>query len=92
MNDLERRQILRDFRSPLFCPFLAHAAEAATHGYEAWRRQPMREKLAVALVLNKTNWLQAMNYSIADAIDNLGPDWVDLIPCTAKRLRREGLI
>jgi hypothetical protein len=39
------------------------------------------EKLAVALVLNRADWLAEMNYTIAEAIDRVDCDWV-------KRLRQ----
>lgn len=44
------------------------------------------EKLAVALVLNRSNWLAKMDYTIAEVIERIGPQWAALIPDAAKRL------
>lgn len=44
------------------------------------------EKLAVALVLNRSDWLAEMDYTIAEAMDRVGPDWLALIPAAAKAL------
>ena len=49
---------------------------------ETVKRNPARrgvlstgEFLAVAMVLNKPQWLKDANYSMLEAIDRLGPDW-----------------
>jgi hypothetical protein len=47
------------------------------------------EALAAALVLNRPDWLLAMNYTIAEAIERIGPDWARLIPAAARQFRRE---
>lgn len=44
------------------------------------------EKVAVALVLNRADWLADMNYTIAEAIDRAGSEWVALIPSVARKL------
>lgn len=54
--------------------------------------QSTGEKLLAALILNRADWLQAMEYTIADAIDRVGPEWIALIPDVAKTLREEGLL
>jgi hypothetical protein len=33
------------------------------------------ERLAAAVVLNRFDWLQEMNYTIPEAIDRIGPEW-----------------
>ena len=38
------------------------------------------EALAVALVLNRSDWLAAKGYSIAEALERIGEDWVRCIP------------
>lgn len=43
------------------------------------------EKLAVALVLNRADWLKEMDYTIAEAIDRVGLDWVTRLR-TAERI------
>ena len=47
------------------------------------------EALAAALVLNRPDWLLAMNYTMAEAIERIGPDWARLIPAAAKQFGRE---
>ncbi|MDO7931070.1 hypothetical protein Q6A26_19065 [Xanthomonas euvesicatoria pv. eucalypti] len=44
------------------------------------------EKLAAALVLNRFDWLVQMDYTIAEAIERIGPNWATLIPDAAKQL------
>lgn len=34
------------------------------------------ERLAAAMVLNRADWLAEMSYTLPEAIDRLGPDWV----------------
>jgi hypothetical protein len=48
------------------------------------------EKLAAALTLNRADWLADMDYTIAEAIERVGAQWVALIPDAARILRDEG--
>jgi hypothetical protein len=43
------------------------------------------EKLAAALVLNRSDWLADMGYSITEAIERLDDGWTELLPCAARR-------
>ncbi len=47
------------------------------------------EKLAVALVLNRPDWLASMDYTLAEAIDRVGAQWLALIPQAARVLKDE---
>lgn len=47
------------------------------------------EKLAAALVLNRADWLASMDYTMAEAIDRVGAEWLSLIPEAARVLRDE---
>lgn len=47
------------------------------------------EKLAAALVLNRPDWLARMDYTLAEAIERLGVDWLALIPQASKQLADE---
>lgn len=47
------------------------------------------EKVAAALVLNRPDWLAQMGYTLAEAIDRVGPDWLALIPAVARELDTE---
>lgn len=47
------------------------------------------EKLAAALVLNRADWLADMNYTMAEAIERVGADWLARIPEAARVLEYE---
>lgn len=47
------------------------------------------EKLAAALVLNRADWLASMNYTMAEAIERVGPSWLERVPEAAKLLAYE---
>ena len=47
------------------------------------------EKVAVALVLNRPEWLTEYGYTIPEAIDRTGPAWVSIIPKVARDLANE---
>jgi hypothetical protein len=47
------------------------------------------EKLAAALVLNRADWLAGMNYTMAEAIERVGSDWLARIPEAARLLEYE---
>ncbi|WP_206630295.1 hypothetical protein, partial [Mesorhizobium sp. M5C.F.Ca.IN.020.32.2.1] len=47
------------------------------------------EKLAAALVLNRPDWLAEMNYTLAETIERVGPQWLALIPEAARVLEYE---
>ena len=66
---------------------LAKTREAADRGSPG----PLStgEALMAALVLNRPDWLIAMEYTIAEAIERIGPEWVRLIPTAAKQFKQE---
>ena len=68
---------------------LEKALEVKLHEQYAWNCQSTGEKLAVALVLNRADWLASMQYTVGEAIDRLGQDWVNLVPLVERTLRRE---
>lgn len=45
------------------------------------------EKLAVCLVLDRYDWLQAMGYSMLEAVDRLGEDWLAAAQQVRRRIR-----
>lgn len=47
------------------------------------------EKLAVALVLNRPDWLAEMDYTLAEAIDRVGGEWLAAIPAAARAFERQ---
>ena len=68
---------------------LRKARDAKRGGHDAWVVQSTGEKVAVALVLNHADWLTEMQYTIAEAIDRIGLEWVSIIPRIAQQLGEE---
>jgi len=58
-------------------------------GHDAWAVQSTGERVAVALVLNRADWLVEQDYTIAEAIERTGPEWVAMIPQVARQLADE---
>jgi len=59
---------------------LSKARDAMRGGHDAWVVQFTGEKVAVALVLNRADWLTEYGYTIAEAIDRAGQEWTSMIP------------
>jgi hypothetical protein len=57
------------------------ALDAATGGLGALSTG---EQLAVALILNRPDWIVEMGYTLAEAIDRVEPQWLSLIPQAAR--------
>jgi len=68
---------------------LGKARDAKRGGRDAWAVQSTGEKVAVALALNRPDWLGSMNYTLAEAIERTGPEWLALIPRVERELRDE---
>ncbi len=68
---------------------LRKSRDAKRGGHDAWTVQSTGEKVAVALVLNRADWLAEIDYTIAEAIDRSGGDWVAVIPQVARQLAEE---
>lgn len=69
-----------------YAHFFGKALDAKRGGIDAWRVQSTGEKAAVALVLNRADWLADMGYTMADAIDRIDSDWLVLVPRVARAL------
>ena len=65
------------------------ARDAKHGGHDAWAVQSTGEKVAVALVLNRADWLGEMQYTLAEAIERSGPDWVSVFSQVARQLAEE---
>jgi len=74
-----------------FLQFLGKAEDAAEGSHAAWVAQSTGERLAVALALNRSDWLASMGYTIAEAIDRVD-DWIPLVRPVERSLRDRGLI
>jgi pterin-4a-carbinolamine dehydratase len=68
---------------------LNKARSAKRGGHDAWAVQSTGEKVAVALVLNRADWLTEYDYTIAEAIERAGQEWVAMIPQVARQLAEE---
>ena len=72
-----------------FAHLLRKSREGKQGGHDAWAVQSTGEKAAVALVLNRADWLAEHGYTIAEAIERTGPEWVEMIPQIASQLAEE---
>ena len=72
-----------------FRHLLGKAGDAKRGGEQAWHVQSTGEKLAVAFVLNRPDWVSSMGYTLAEAIDRIGPTWLSLIPAVVRELQNE---
>ena len=68
---------------------LRKSQDAKCSGHEAWAVQSTGERVAVALVLNRVDWLAELDYTIAEAIERSGPEWVAIIPQVARQISEE---
>jgi hypothetical protein len=68
---------------------LNKARQAMRFGRTAWAVQSTGEKIAVALVLNRADWLEEYGYTIAEAIERTGQEWVAMIPRIVRQLAEE---
>jgi hypothetical protein len=74
-----------------FNHLLRKARDAKRGGRDAWGVQSTGEKVAVALVLNRADWLAEIGYTLAEAIDRTGSEWIELVPLVERALRAEEL-
>ena len=75
--------------NPSYVHLFRKAQDAQRGGHDAWAVQSTGEKAAVALVLNRADWLAEHGYTIAEAIERTGPEWVAMIPQVARELADE---
>ena len=68
---------------------LNKARDAKRGGHDAWSVQSTGEKVAVALVLNRADWLAEYQYTIPEAIERAGQEWIAVIPQIARQLAEE---
>ncbi|HEV2486489.1 MAG TPA: hypothetical protein VGT08_13225 [Terracidiphilus sp.] len=68
---------------------LRKVRHAKRGGRDAWGVQSTGEKVAVALVLNHADWLAEIDYTIPEAIERSGMEWVAIIPQVARQVTEE---
>ncbi len=71
---------------------LGKCRAAAMGGREAWVVMSTGERLLVAMVLNRSDWLVAMDYTIAEALRRLEGEWAQSIPRLERELDNDGLL
>lgn len=69
--------------------FLGKARDAHRGGHDAWSCQSTGERVAVALVLNKPEWLDEIGYTIPEAIERAGAEWVSYMRQIEQQIRTE---
>ncbi|MDB5930971.1 MAG: hypothetical protein JWR60_2678 [Polaromonas sp.] len=69
--------------------FLVKARVAKRDGQDAGGVMSRGEKVAVALVLNRADWLASIDFTLAEAIDRTGPEWLALVPQVVRALQDE---
>ena len=68
---------------------LRKSSDAKRGGHDVWGGQSTGEKVAVSLTLNRADWLAEIGYTLAEAIERSGPEWVAMIPQVARQLAEE---
>ena len=68
---------------------LRKSRDAKRGGRDAWAVQSTGERVAVALVLNHADWLAEVGYTLPEAIERSGTEWVAMIPQVARQLTEE---
>lgn len=68
---------------------LGKARDAKEGGRDAWTAQSTGEKVAVALILNRADWLASIDYTLAEAIERTGAEWLPMVPLVERQLRNE---
>lgn len=72
-----------------FNHLLRKARDAKRGGRDAWAVQSTGERVAVALVLNRADWLKSIGYTLGEAIERTGQEWIGLVPLVERTLREE---
>ena len=68
---------------------LGKARDAKQGGVDSWSVQSTGEKVAVALVLNRADWLASSGYTLAEAIARTGSEGLVMVPAVERALRDE---
>lgn len=62
-----------------FNHLLAKAKEVHHNGQDSWYPLSRGEQLAIALILNEPMWIFEIGYTLAEAVDRIGPDWCSML-------------
>jgi len=69
--------------------FLGKAQDALRGGYDAWGVMSSGERVSVAFVLNRSDWLAIMGYTMAEAVGRMDTAWLRLLPQVLRALDDE---
>jgi hypothetical protein len=73
--------------SDLIADKLTRQARASLEGgKKAWQAQSTSERLSVAILLDRPDWIKSMGYSLGGAITRIGPEWLARFPAVMDRL------
>lgn len=56
----------------------------ALQGKQCWDLQSELDKVATAIVLNRSDWLGEIDYTLLEATSRIGPEWMSLLPGVAQ--------
>jgi len=56
----------------------------ALQGKPCWDLQSELDKVATAIVLNRSDWLGELDYTLLEATSRIGPEWMSLLPRVAQ--------
>lgn len=56
----------------------------ALQGKQCWELQTELDKVATAIVLNRSDWLGEIDYTLVEATSRIGPEWMALLPRVAQ--------
>lgn len=65
------------------------ARDAQRGGHDAWRVMSTGERLAVALVLDRPDWIKEAGYTLAEAVHRVGEVWCELLLAAQRQLEAE---
>lgn len=76
----------------IYKQMLNKSRDAARGGWESVRVMSTGERLAVALICNRADWLKQLDYTMAEAVDRVGQDWMSRVRNVERALVDEGLL
>lgn len=85
----ERTRMTDPTQSSQFKHLLGKCRDAKLGGEDSWGAMSTGEQAGVCLTLNRADWLEKMGYTMVEAIDRVGPEWVALMPLVVRTLRDE---
>jgi len=73
----------------VFRELFAKARAVKAGGRDAFGVLSTGEQLAVALVLDRADWITECGYTLVDAIQRIGPVWLAELPYVAEALKED---